>query len=98
MECISLIGVEELGVHAFSQQTVMPTLFDYSIDVTSLSSQAEVEPVPLPRRDPPNATDDTGPTCGARERQSTTTGQNNKESLRIGHWNANGLKDRKLAL
>ena len=66
MECISLIGVEELCVHAFSQQTAMPTLFDYGIDVTSLSCQAEVEPVPLSRRDPPNATDDTGPTCGAR--------------------------------
>ena len=45
-----------------------------------------------------NATDDSGPTCGARGRQSTTAGQNNKESLRIAHWNANGLKDRKLAL
>ena len=77
---------------------LMSTLFDYGFGVTSVSSQSEVEPGPLPRTGPPNATDDSGPTCGARVRQSTTTGQNNKESLRIAHWNANGIKDRKLAL
>ena len=77
---------------------VMSTLFDYGFGDTFVSSEAEVEPGPLPRRGPPNATDDSGPTCGARGRQSTTTGQNNKEFMRIAHWNVNGLKDRKLAL
>ena len=87
-----------IGCTRISQQMVMSTLFDYSFGVTSVSSQTEVEPGPLPRRGPPDATDDSGPTCGARGKQGTTTGQNNKESLRIAHWNANGLKDKKLAL
>ena len=77
---------------------VMPTLSDYGFGVTSVSSQVEVEPGPLPRRGPPNATDNSGPTCGARGRQSNSTDQNNRESLRIAHGSTNGLKDRKLAL
>ncbi|GFR59552.1 RNA-directed DNA polymerase from mobile element jockey [Elysia marginata] len=75
---------------------VMQTL-SYGYDVTSVSSQAEVVSGPQPRRGPPQATGDSRPSC-ARGGQSKTTGIQEKKSIRIMHWNAHGIKTRKLEL
>ncbi|GFS16553.1 RNA-directed DNA polymerase from mobile element jockey [Elysia marginata] len=52
-----------------------------------------------PRRGPPQATGDSHPSCGrGGQSKSKTAGIQEKKSIKIMHWNAHGIKTKKLEL